>query len=60
MSSPDKTFSEMTLEELKAEYAKWDLKVRAASTWGSAMALAESQRSKVEAEIAWRNSNARP
>ena len=49
-----KLLPDMTLEELKAEYAFWDLKVRSAAQWGSAMAFAESQRVKIEEEIARR------
>lgn len=57
MSSPNRTLKDMSIEELKAEYAHWDMKVRQAATWGSAMAFADEQRKQAEAEIQRRRSN---
>lgn len=47
----NKPYSTMTLPELKEAYAHWDLKIRSLSSWGSAMAFADSQRSQIEREI---------
>lgn len=41
---PDLPFNEMTDEALLAEYRTWDHKIREATSWGAALAAADSFR----------------
>lgn len=40
----DKPFSEMTIEELKEEHAKWDKFIAAATYWGASVSAADGFR----------------
>lgn len=46
-----KPFSEMTLDELRAEHEHWDKKIREATGWGAAVGAADEFRRDCAREI---------
>ena len=47
----DKPLQEMTDDELRAEWQKWDNRITAASSWGAALAAATSFRKQCAREL---------
>ena len=47
----DKQLADMTVEELQAEFHKWDAKIRLAERWGSALTIADEYRRQCACEM---------
>ena len=47
----DKQLADMTIEELRVEFDKWDAKIRLAERWGSALAIADEYRRQCAREM---------